>query len=81
MDTQNPEIKSMIAQKYQHGFTTSIETEVAPKGLNEDTIRMISAKKEEPAFHLLGQNFSENMLLNFLELFFYELIDRLSSVV
>jgi Fe-S cluster assembly protein SufB len=52
MDTQNPEIKSMIAQKYQHGFTTDIDTEVAPKGLTEDTIRFISAKKEEPEWLL-----------------------------
>nr|MBP9694347.1 Fe-S cluster assembly protein SufB [Alphaproteobacteria bacterium] len=35
-------------QKYQYGFVTDVETEQAPKGLNEDVIRFISAKKNEP---------------------------------
>lgn len=38
--------------EYKFGFTTSIETESFPKGLSEDTVRSISAKKEEPAFLL-----------------------------
>jgi Fe-S cluster assembly protein SufB len=38
--------------KYKYGFETKIETEKAPKGLNEDTVRFISAKKEEPAWLL-----------------------------
>ena len=38
--------------EYKFGFTTSIETESFPKGLSEDTVRAISAKKEEPAFLL-----------------------------
>ncbi|MEE4212180.1 MAG: Fe-S cluster assembly protein SufB [Parvularcula sp.] len=37
---------------YKHGFTTNIESVKAPKGLNEDTVRFISAKKEEPAWLL-----------------------------
>ncbi len=37
---------------YKYGFTTNIETETAPIGLNEDTIRFISAKKEEPEWML-----------------------------
>ena len=37
---------------YKHGFVTEIETDRAPKGLSEDTIRFISAKKEEPAWLL-----------------------------
>jgi Fe-S cluster assembly protein SufB len=37
---------------YKYGFTTPIESEVFPKGLNEDTIRAISAKKGEPEFLL-----------------------------
>jgi Fe-S cluster assembly protein SufB len=37
---------------YKYGFTTDIETESIPKGLSEETIRLISAKKEEPAFLL-----------------------------
>ncbi|MEM9014944.1 MAG: Fe-S cluster assembly protein SufB [Pseudomonadota bacterium] len=39
-------------ETYKYGFTTDIETEKAPKGLNEDTVRFISAKKEEPEWML-----------------------------
>lgn len=38
--------------KYKYGFVTNIETEKAPKGINEDIIRFISAKKQEPEFLL-----------------------------
>jgi Fe-S cluster assembly protein SufB len=37
---------------YKYGFTSDIETELIPKGLNEDTIRLISSKKEEPQWLL-----------------------------
>lgn len=37
---------------YKYGFTSDIDTETLPKGLNEDTVRAISAKKEEPEFLL-----------------------------
>ncbi len=47
------EILHKVTQKeYEHGFVTDIETETIPKGLNEDTIRLISQKKEEPPFML-----------------------------
>src|SRR5579875_1537141 len=39
-------------EKYKHGFVTEIETDFAPKGLSEDTIRFISAKKGEPEWML-----------------------------
>lgn len=39
-------------REYKYGFTTDIETEVIPKGLSEDTIRLISAKKNEPEWML-----------------------------
>jgi Fe-S cluster assembly protein SufB len=39
-------------EKYKYGFVTDIETDQAPKGLNEDIIRFISAKKEEPEWLL-----------------------------
>jgi len=39
-------------REYEHGFVTDIETETIPKGLNEDTIRLISQKKDEPEFML-----------------------------
>ncbi len=38
--------------KYKYGFVTDIEMETAPKGLDEDTVRFISAKKNEPAWML-----------------------------
>ncbi len=40
------------AAKYEWGFTSAVEQEFAPKGLNEDTIRFISAKKQEPEWML-----------------------------
>src|SRR3989337_2992826 len=45
-------LQNLVNQPYQHGFVTEIESDVAPKGLNEDTIRMISAKKNEPEWLL-----------------------------
>ena len=41
-----------LAGDYKYGFVTDIESELAPKGLNEDTVRFISAKKQEPAWLL-----------------------------
>lgn len=41
-----------ISSDYKYGFTTEIKSDIAPKGLNEDIIRMISKKKEEPDFLL-----------------------------
>ena len=38
--------------EYKYGFVTDIEADTAPKGLNEDTVRFISAKKREPAWLL-----------------------------
>jgi Fe-S cluster assembly protein SufB len=46
------QVRSMADQKYKYGFVTDIETETAPKGLNEDIIRFISAKKHEPEWLL-----------------------------
>jgi Fe-S cluster assembly protein SufB len=45
-------LKQFVNQPYKHGFVTEIESDVAPKGLGEDTIRMISAKKDEPGWLL-----------------------------
>lgn len=41
-------VASLDAKAYKYGFTTNIESEKAPKGLNEDIVRFISAKKNEP---------------------------------
>ncbi len=46
------QVETLAQQKYKYGFVTDIETETAPKGLNEDIIRFISAKKDEPEWLL-----------------------------
>jgi Fe-S cluster assembly protein SufB len=46
------DVKRLESDKYKHGFTTNVEQERAPKGLSEDTIRYISAKKDEPEWML-----------------------------
>lgn len=50
--TSKTEFNKIAAQKYTAGFSTDIESEAAPAGLNQDIIRFISAKKNEPAFML-----------------------------
>ena len=40
------DLEKLAEQEYKYGFVTDVEQEVAPVGLNEDVIRMISAKKE-----------------------------------
>ena len=45
-------LQNLVNQPYQHGFVTDIEADVAPKGLSEDTIRLISGKKNEPEWLL-----------------------------
>src|SRR6187455_1844466 len=45
-------LQNLVNQPYKHGFVTDIESDVAAKGLGEDTIRLISAKKNEPAWLL-----------------------------
>src|SRR5580698_6220567 len=45
-------VQAVTESGYKWGFETDIEMDLAPKGLNEDTIRLISARKEEPAWLL-----------------------------
>lgn len=53
MESDNNKIIDEVTQgEYKYGFVTDIETEFAPRGLSEDTIRYISAKKNEPDFLL-----------------------------
>ena len=42
-------VESLVNKEYKYGFVTDIESDVAPKGLNEDVVRLISSKKREPA--------------------------------
>ncbi len=46
------DLEKLAEQEYKYGFVTDVEQEIAPVGLNEDVIRMISAKKQEPEWLL-----------------------------
>jgi len=48
----NQDIQRLVDQEYKHGFVTEVETDTVAPGLNEDVIRFISAKKNEPEFLL-----------------------------
>lgn len=50
--SDNSLVKQISQEKYRYGFTTDIRTEVFDKGLTEDTVRAISARKEEPEWLL-----------------------------
>ena len=52
MSTATKTIEDLANTEYKYGFVTDVDQDIAPKGLSEDTIRMISAKKEEPAWLL-----------------------------
>src|SRR5579859_969273 len=56
---------TFTAQEYKYGFVTPVESEVFPKGLTEETVRAISAKKNEPPFLL---NFRLKAFRKWLEL-------------
>ncbi len=45
-------LKELTLEEYKYGFSTDIEMDIAPRGLNEDTVRLISAKKNEPEWLL-----------------------------
>jgi len=51
-NNQDEVLNEVTSGDYKFGFVTDIETEVIPKGLNEDIVRLISAKKEEPEWML-----------------------------
>src|SRR5213595_3118764 len=44
------QLETLIARGYQHGFVTEIDADTVAPGLNEDVVRLISRKKQEPAF-------------------------------
>src|SRR6202158_761626 len=52
MPTATSTIQELANRDYQYGFVTDIEAEAVPRGLNEEIIRTLSAKKNEPAFML-----------------------------
>ena len=52
MTTATKQLNELISREYQHGFYTQLEADTIPRGLNEDTVRLISTKKNEPEFML-----------------------------
>ncbi len=52
MTESSTALDQMIGSEYRHGFVTELESDAVPRGLTEDTIRLISARKKEPAFML-----------------------------
>ncbi|MGH8496262.1 MAG: Fe-S cluster assembly protein SufB [Gammaproteobacteria bacterium] len=52
MATNQQNVEQLIRGKYRHGFVTVIESDTLPPGLDEDVIRIVSAKKNEPEFML-----------------------------
>ena len=52
MSTSTDVIEQLATTEYKYGFVTDIEQDIAPKGLNEDIVRLISSKKGEPEWLL-----------------------------
>jgi Fe-S cluster assembly protein SufB len=52
MSTSTEVIEQLANTEYKYGFVTDVEQDIAPKGLNEDIVRLISSKKDEPAWLL-----------------------------
>ncbi|MGI9199590.1 MAG: Fe-S cluster assembly protein SufB [Woeseiaceae bacterium] len=52
MSTDPENLEDLVNRRYEHGFVTDIETESLPPGLDEDVVRAISARKNEPEFML-----------------------------
>jgi hypothetical protein len=51
MSTATNTTEDLVNREYKYGFITDIETDTVPRGLNEDIIRLISAKKKRAEFH------------------------------
>src|SRR5204862_1014675 len=52
MSTESDTIEALVNSEYKWGFVTEIEADTVPRGLNEEVIHLISAKKKEPRFML-----------------------------
>ena len=52
MSSSSQDLEALVGQKYRHGFVTDIESDTLPPGLDEEVIRAISRRKQEPAFML-----------------------------
>jgi len=51
-DKSSLDVQKLLSQPYKYGFTTNVEVEDFPKGINDNVIKMISLKKKEPQFML-----------------------------
>ena len=54
MNTATQRTEDLVNQEYKYGFVTEIETDTVPRGLNEATVRLISAKKNDPVLCWTG---------------------------
>src|SRR6187455_1578604 len=52
MSKDNQLLEELTSKEYEHGWAVDLETDSAPKGLSEDIVRLISAKKNEPEWML-----------------------------
>src|SRR6056297_509264 len=52
VDSETVDAVRSVGDRYKHGWSSDVETEFAPKGLNEDIVRLISEKKNEPEWML-----------------------------
>src|SRR6185436_15638845 len=52
MSSSTETIENFVNKEYEYGFVTDLEADAAPRGLSEDTVRLISRKKGEPDFML-----------------------------
>lgn len=52
----NKFVKEVVDQKYEYGFTTNVQTEIIPKGLNEDVVRLISRRRARLAPRLPSES-------------------------
>ena len=52
MVSKQQDVQDLVDKKYEHGFYTDIESDTLAPGLNEDVVRIISQKKDEPQFML-----------------------------
>jgi Fe-S cluster assembly protein SufB len=52
MEENNRFVRKLTEEKYKYGFTTDVKTDIIERGLNEDVVRLISAKKNEPEWLL-----------------------------
>ncbi len=66
-ETQRETLEQLAVQDYKYGFVTEIESDTAPPGLSEDTVRLISRKKQEPEWLLAWRLKALQRFLDLLE--------------